>query len=128
MPHGAGGLTPLLHLCPEYRTLKLVINCTNVPGGEHQALTDAACLQVVLVHLHVLAEADQHPVYMCTVYIEPVCALYRCSPVPSLRVAPKHDLEDGARMASVTAQQLPGGQQLVLSEPDSSQISSLKLT
>ena len=45
-------------------------NCTDAPGGEHQALADAAGLQVILIHLHILAEANQHPVYMCT--LEPV--------------------------------------------------------
>ena len=61
----AGTSAPPLS-CEYMCTVKLVINSTHVPGRQHQALADAAGLHVVLVHLHVLAEADQHPVYMCT--------------------------------------------------------------
>ena len=82
MPHGACWLTSLLHL---------------VPGREHQALADGAGLQVVLVQLHVLAEAEQDP-------------------VPCVGAAAEHELEDVAGVAPVAAQQFPGRQQLVLPE------------
>ena len=80
MPQKAGWLTSLFHL----RSV-----------SQDQAITDAAIIKIELVHLHVLAEADQEP-------------------GPGVGVCPKHDLDNVTTVAPVAAQQLPVGQERVL--------------